>query len=180
MATMNKHEIAQPAAFLLPYSAPIPAEREESNDTPVLAMPIPDDGSAADTSTYSTIASSAAAEHQDPSNQPASPSGKRKRKKALEGFRKAPQAPRRFKSSYILFSISRMEEYKREKGTISVTAISRLVGEEWKALSPADRKKWDQVAIQDKARYNAEKSLYTGPWQVPSKRSKKVRFLPVC
>jgi hypothetical protein len=174
MAAMNKHEIAQPAAFILPYPAPIPVEREESNvSSPLLAMPIPDDDIApVDTSTTS---STAAEHHQDPSNQPASSSGKKKRKKAPQGFRKAPQAPRRFKSPYILFSISRMEEYKREKGTTSVTAISRLVAEEWKALSPADRKKWDQVAAQDKARYNAEKTLYTGPWQVPSKRSKKVR-----
>jgi hypothetical protein len=172
MATMNKYEIAHPAAFLLPYPPAISAEREGSNVSPLLAMPIPYDDSAAVTSTARIPV-----EHQNPSNQPASPSGKKKRKKTPQGFRKAPQAPRRFKSPYILFSISRMEEYKREKGTTSVTAISRLVAEEWKALSPPDRKKWDQVATQDKARYNVEKSLYTGPWQVPSKRSKKVRSL---
>jgi hypothetical protein len=172
VTTMNKHEFTLPAAFLLPYPAPTSAEHEERSGGPLLAMHIPDDGSAADISTAST-----AEQHQGPSNQPASPSGKKKRKKAPQGFRKAPQAPRRFKSPYILFSISRMEEYKREKGTTSVTAISRLVAEEWKALSLADRKRWDQVAAQDKARYNAEKSLYTGPWQIPSKRSKKVRSL---
>jgi hypothetical protein len=171
---MNKDEISQPAAFLLPFPAHASIEREESNDSPpLLAMPIPDDGSAAD----AYIASSTV-ECQDPSNKPASPGGKKKRKKAPKGsFRKAPQAPRRFRSPYILFSMSRMEEYKRGKGTTNVTAISRLVAGEWKALSPVDRKNWDQVADQDKARYNAEKSLYTGPWQVPSKRSKKVRSL---
>ena len=98
---------------------------------------------------------------------------KRKRKKAA--FRKAPEAPRRFKSPYILFSISKMAEYKSSTPNVQVTAISRRIAEEWKTLSDSEKRKWDQVALQDKLRYNAEKRLYTGPWQVPSKRSRKVR-----
>jgi hypothetical protein len=100
---------------------------------------------------------------------------KPRKKKRAQGYRKCPQAPRRFKSPYIIFSISKMEEYKKEKGTAKVTAISRLVADEWKSLDAEERKKWEQAAIQDKARFAAEKALYTGPWQVPSKRSRKVR-----
>lgn len=52
-----------------------------------------------------------------PLEKPAKTTSKRKRKSQKEtGYKKAPQAPKRFKSPYILFSISRMEEYKRELG----------------------------------------------------------------
>jgi hypothetical protein len=101
----------------------------------------------------------------------------RKHKKGKGGFRKAPQAPRRFKSPYILFSISKMAEYKSSISNkhLQVTTISRHIAQEWKLLPTTERTKWDQIAMQDKLRYNAEKQLYTGPWHVPSKRSRKVR-----
>ena len=38
----------------------------------------------------------------------------KKKKDANSGYRKAPQAPKRFKSPYILFSMSKMEEFKKE------------------------------------------------------------------
>lgn len=100
----------------------------------------------------------------------------KKSKKKKGEFRKAPGAPRRFKSPYILFSISKMAEYKSSGQTIPVTAISRLVAQDWKKLPNSEREKWNEVAAQDKLRYNAEKTLYTGPWQVESKRSRKVRY----
>eukprot|EP00980_Cylindrotheca_fusiformis_P026287 scaffold15718_cov126-Cylindrotheca_fusiformis.AAC.5 len=86
---------------------------------------------------------------------------------------KAPQAPRRFKSPYIHFSISKMAEYNKLGSTIPVTSISGLISEEWKALPTEERRKWDQIALQDKLRYDAEKSMYDGPWQVPCKRPRK-------
>ena len=103
-------------------------------------------------------------------------SPKKEKKKKKPGYRKAPQAPRRFKSPYILFSISKMAEYKSAADNVQVTSVSRRIAEEWKALPDEERKKWDQIALQDKLRYNAEKRLYTGPWHVPSKRSRKVCY----
>jgi hypothetical protein len=45
---------------------------------------------------------------------------------------------------------------------------------EWKKLSPEERKLYDEQAQQDKARYEMEKSLYTGPWKLPAtKRTRK-------
>lgn len=101
-------------------------------------------------------------------------SGKRSKKKK-GGFRKAKDAPRRFKSPYIFFSISKMAEYKAKENNLvtDVTEISRLIAKDWKSLPKSEREKWDQIALQDKMRYNAEKRLYTGPWQVPSKRLRK-------
>lgn len=84
----------------------------------------------------------------------------RKRSAEKSGFRKAPGAPKRFKSPYILFSISRMEGYRKEMGSkTKVTSISKLVSDEWKALPTEERKKWEERARLDKERYNAEKSL---------------------
>ena len=50
--------------------------------------------------------------------------GKRKKKTREPGFKKAPQAPKRFKSAYILFSMARIEEYKRKMG--GHTKVSQL------------------------------------------------------
>jgi len=40
-------------------------------------------------------------------------------------------------------------------------------------LDEEEKKKWKIIAEQDKLRYNTEKSLYKGPWQVPSERPRK-------
>ena len=56
------------------------------------------------------------------------------------------------------------------------SAVSKKVSELWKALSIKDRQHWDDEAAKGKEQYMAEKDVYTGPWYVPHKRAKKVRF----
>jgi high mobility group protein B2 len=105
-------------------------------------------------------------------NQPKA--GKKRAAGPEKTFRKAPGAPKRFKSPYILFSIHRMDQHRQQMGAhTNVTSISKLVSDEWKALSDRERREWSERARLDKDRYNAEKSLYTGPWQIPSKRTRK-------
>ena len=100
--------------------------------------------------------------------------GGKKRTAPDKSFRKAPGAPKRFRSPYILFSIHRMDKLRQQMGSnTNVTSISKHVSDEWKALSESDRHKWFEQARFDKERYNAERSLYTGPWVIPSKRSRK-------
>lgn len=43
-----------------------------------------------------------------------------------------------------------------------------MVSQAWKALPEDEREKWEVMARQDKARYEMEKSMYTGPWKVPA------------
>jgi hypothetical protein len=43
-----------------------------------------------------------------------------------------------------------------------------MVSLAWKALPEDEREKWEELARQDKARYEMEKSMYTGPWKVPA------------
>lgn len=92
-----------------------------------------------------------------------------------EGLKKAPGAPKRFKSSYILFFMHVQESIKKSlpAGTSAAPAVSKKASQLWKALSAEDRVHWDKEAAKEKQRYLAEKESYTGPWQVPHKRAKK-------
>lgn len=45
-----------------------------------------------------------------------------------------------------------------------------MVSKAWKALSQDERDQWEERASQDKARYEVEKTMYTGPWKVPAKK----------
>jgi hypothetical protein len=42
-----------------------------------------------------------------------------------------------------------------------------LVSIAWKALSEEEREKWEEMGRKDKARYEMEKAMYSGPWKVP-------------
>jgi len=100
--------------------------------------------------------------------------GKGKKKRDASTLRKAPQAPKRFKSSYIMFFMAKQQEIKAELGVgASVGDVSKESSDRWKKLSVDERAVWDQKAKADKERYNLEKASYTGPWQVPWKRAKK-------
>jgi len=97
-----------------------------------------------------------------------------KKKRDPSTLRKAPQAPKRFKSSYIMFFMAKQQEIKATLGAgASVGDVSKESSNRWKKLKPEERVIWDQKAKEDKERYNAEKAAYTGPWQVPWKRAKK-------
>ena len=50
------------------------------------------------------------------------------------------------------------------------TTIAKLVSKAWQGLSQEERDSWDERASQDKARYEVEKTMYTGPWKIPAKK----------
>lgn len=99
-------------------------------------------------------------------------------KKKPNKYKKAPQAPKRFKSAFIFFSSAKHPEIRKQLGekggTEKTTNVAKLVSEAWKSLSAEDREEWEEKARQDKARYEVEKTLYAGPWKVPAtKRTPK-------
>jgi len=103
-----------------------------------------------------------------------SPKRSLKKKRGASQLRKAPQAPKRFKSSYICFFMAKQPEIKEELGDrATVTEISKRSAEMWRNLPAEKRAHWDEVAAKDKERYLHEKATYKGPWQVPWKRAKK-------
>lgn len=133
----------------------------------------------------------------DPSQQPTATRHGKKRKRTK--YKKAPQAPRRFKSAYMFFSTDKHKEIRQdynEKGIsekvnfqcvatltmllllpltpplscFQTTNIAKLVSQAWKELPADERSRYDEMARKDKARFEVEKTLYTGPWKVPAKK----------
>jgi len=96
--------------------------------------------------------------------------GKRKN----DRYRKAPQAPKRFKSSYIFFFVENQERVKKTLCPNStLSAISKHTSLLWRKLSFEQRALWEDKSLKDKERFEAETSIYTGLWRVPNKRAKK-------
>eukprot|EP00542_Grammatophora_oceanica_P013837 CAMPEP_0194025798 /NCGR_PEP_ID=MMETSP0009_2-20130614/51_1 /TAXON_ID=210454 /ORGANISM="Grammatophora oceanica, Strain CCMP 410" /LENGTH=440 /DNA_ID=CAMNT_0038664107 /DNA_START=287 /DNA_END=1605 /DNA_ORIENTATION=- len=107
-----------------------------------------------------------------PPSPPAAASKKKKKpKKGQKKLKKAPGAPRRFKTAFIFFSTHKHKEIRQqlgpEKGKEKTTTIAKMVSEAWKNISQEERTVWDDIAAKDKARYQLEKQMYKGPWQVP-------------
>eukprot|EP00586_Coscinodiscus_wailesii_P004845 CAMPEP_0172485618 /NCGR_PEP_ID=MMETSP1066-20121228/13713_1 /TAXON_ID=671091 /ORGANISM="Coscinodiscus wailesii, Strain CCMP2513" /LENGTH=414 /DNA_ID=CAMNT_0013250981 /DNA_START=563 /DNA_END=1807 /DNA_ORIENTATION=+ len=100
----------------------------------------------------------------------------RKQRRATK-FKKAPQAPKRFKSAYMFFSTKKHPEIRKKleagKGK-DVTNVAKFVSEEWRKMIPEERAVWEKLAADDKQRYEVEKAMYTGPWKIRAcKRTKK-------
>jgi len=102
------------------------------------------------------------------------PTAGKVKKKRSHTLRKAPQAPKRFKSSYICFFMAKRPEIKKALGDeATITSVSKKSAEMWRNLAAEEKVHWDEVAAKDKQRYLTEKAMYTGPWQVPYKRARK-------
>mmetsp|Transcript_8347 Transcript_8347/g.13065 ORF Transcript_8347/g.13065 Transcript_8347/m.13065 type:complete len:442 (-) Transcript_8347:1396-2721(-) len=100
-------------------------------------------------------------------------------------FKKAPDAPRRFKSAFIFFSIEKHAEIRenlknsgQKKTSLQTTNVAKMVSEAWKGLNKEEREVWEGMARRDRARYEVEVANYKGPWKVPAKRLKKPKGAP--
>ena len=69
-----------------------------------------------------------------------------------------PHAPERPYSAYVLFSNHTRDQFKDQ--ALSFTKLSRLVGERWQALSPAERDYWKQKAAIPWEKYKEELAQY--------------------
>eukprot|EP00591_Stephanopyxis_turris_P001390 CAMPEP_0195508074 /NCGR_PEP_ID=MMETSP0794_2-20130614/1382_1 /TAXON_ID=515487 /ORGANISM="Stephanopyxis turris, Strain CCMP 815" /LENGTH=439 /DNA_ID=CAMNT_0040634947 /DNA_START=62 /DNA_END=1381 /DNA_ORIENTATION=+ len=99
-------------------------------------------------------------------------------KKKTVKYRKAPQAPKRGKSAFIIFSMDAHPKMRRtlDDGTTSKAPdVAKRVSEAWRNLSPDERAVWEEKADKDRMRYEVEKKMYSGPWKLPTsdKRAKK-------
>jgi len=97
------------------------------------------------------------------------------RKGSVVKLKKCPDAPKRFKSAFIIFSSEKHKEIKKElaaKGEAQkhTTDVAKLVSEAWRKLSSEERAVWDEKAREDKERYEMERVVYAGPWKVPANR----------
>lgn len=93
---------------------------------------------------------------------------------AAPKYKKAPDAPKRFKSAFIIFSAEKHKEIKedllKQGRSEKTTDIAKLVSESWRELNPEQKEVWEKKARKDKARYEVEKAMYKGPWKVPANK----------
>ena len=94
-------------------------------------------------------------------------SSKQNEKKAKRVSKtKNPNEPKKNKSSYMFFSVDCREEIKVENSGIDNKSIITEIGARWKTLkesNPDKVKYYEDLAEQDKKRYQDEKSSYVKP-----------------
>lgn len=96
-----------------------------------------------------------------------------------KAYKKAPDAPKRFKSAYICFVTDKMEVVKSTlPADVKVTEVMKVLAYMWKNLPPLEKLEYEKIARADKSRYLDELQNYNGPMQVPNKRQKKPADAP--
>ena len=74
--------------------------------------------------------------------------------------KKDPNAPKKWKTSYIFFCCDQRELLKKQDIKYRTTEITGKLAEMWKNLSDRDRVKYEELSNKDKERYVKEMSIY--------------------
>jgi len=120
-----------------------------------------------------TAAVPVAAPYSMPLPVPAASSKKRKK-----GFAKDLGAPKRARGSFVFFTCEMRPQIMKEFPGIKFAQIGSILGERWRALPPEHKKRYEDMAAQDKMRFDAEMQKYSGMIQrtrkgpAPRKRSR--------
>jgi HMG-box domain len=65
------------------------------------------------------------------------------KKEQIAKFKKAPLAPRRFKSAYMFFSTEKHKSIRQEHHEkLQTTDVAKMVSQAWKDLSSKEREAW--------------------------------------
>jgi high mobility group protein B1 len=72
-------------------------------------------------------------------------------------IKKAADGPKKPKSGFMFYSQERRVTLRVEQPSLSVTDASKVIGAEWKALSEADKKRYQDMGEADRKRYSDEK-----------------------
>lgn len=86
---------------------------------------------------------------------------------------KDPNAPKRNKSSYLLFCEERREHIKKNNPNITATQIIRVLGADWKTVSASDKTRFEALALKDKARFETEMKSYVPPVDLETRTKPK-------
>ena len=79
--------------------------------------------------------------------------GKKKEKKDSN-------APKRALSPFLLYTMERRPELKKERPDLNNKQILSEMGQEWNKMNDQEKKKYLQKAEEDKKRYEKEKAIY--------------------
>jgi len=92
-----------------------------------------------------------------------------------------PRAPKKPRSTFILFSKHMHNESKvgredRDQGNAEqLSEKSKRVSQAWKSLSSEERKLWKEKAENDKKRYEVEKAMFSGSWRLLPHEKKQTK-----
>lgn len=93
------------------------------------------------------------------SDEPAAPaSGNGKR--TVRRRKKDKNAPKRALTAYMIFSMETRTIVVSENPSLSFTEVGRILGERWRALTPEQKKPFEEKANLDKERYALEREEY--------------------
>lgn len=82
--------------------------------------------------------------------------------KRKHGNRKSkdPNAPKRSRGAYVFFTLEERPKIVAESPEMKFLEIGHVMGERWRALSPEQKKKYEDMAFADKKRYRDEEAAY--------------------
>merc|ERR1711862_1091333 len=81
--------------------------------------------------------------------------------------------PKRNMSSFFLYSNANRSRIKEENPGTAFGQIAKLLSEEYKQLTPEEKKKWEKEAAKDKLRYDREMEYYVPPDGVKKRKKDK-------
>jgi hypothetical protein len=82
--------------------------------------------------------------------------------------------PKRPRTAFIMYMSDHREQIIKSHPGIKFTEITKIGGEQWKAVKPAVKAKYEQASAKDKERYNKEMESYVpDPNEKKKKRTKK-------
>lgn len=89
---------------------------------------------------------------------------------------KDPDAPKRGKSSYILFCADLRSKVIKENPVFSTTDVMKELGSKWRSISDKDKSKYTKLSEKDKQRYETELKKYNDKHpELENKKPKSTR-----
>ncbi|UJR10849.1 hypothetical protein I4U23_015037 [Adineta vaga] len=83
-------------------------------------------------------------------------------KKISKKKAKDPNAPKRFRTAYILFSVEKREEIKNDNPKLSSKEILAELGAQWKAADASTKQRFQKLSDAEKVEYEEKMVAYKG------------------
>lgn len=72
-----------------------------------------------------------------------------------------PDAPKRASGAYVFFTNDMRPKVLQEFPGIKFVELGKVLGERWRALTPEEKKRYEDMAAEDKVRFQIEMQQYT-------------------
>lgn len=75
--------------------------------------------------------------------------------------KKDPTAPKRARGSFVLFTLEHRPRVMAEFPHLKFVEMGNILGERWRSLSPEEKKRYEDMAAQDKIRFASEMQVWS-------------------